>query len=205
MAGRVAFVGSAPASSRMSTSAQSSSQAAATRPIRHGSRKTGRSDRVVAEARARSGALEESGRRGDRRRAAQAVGLPGRPPLSAAGRDSRRTDRRVAAGAVFQRRRLLPDRPVAGARARSCSSRTIAAAPDTARSSDRSTCAISASATRGTCLSGIDHLVAARPGRSRSRRRDGLEPGRLHLGVSDDEARRSLQGRSRSVPASRTG
>ena len=67
-----------------------------------------RADRGVAETFARGGPLEEPGRRGDRGRAAQAGGFPGRPPLSVAGRDSRRADRHLAAGAVRQRQ-LLPD------------------------------------------------------------------------------------------------
>ena len=54
-------------------------------------------------------------------------------------------------------------------------------------------------------LSGIDHLVAAGPGRSRSRRRDGVEPGRLHLGVPHHAGTRIASRRSRSAPASRTG
>ncbi len=42
-------------------------------------------------------------------------------------------------------------------------------------------------------------------GRCQPRRRNGLEPGRLHLGVPDHPRQRPVQGRSRSAPASRTG
>ena len=148
----------------------------------------------MAEARPRSGAVEESGRRGDRGCPPQARRFPGRPPLSAARRDPRRTDRRVAAGAIFELRRLLPDRSVAGqgragARAELSRQRRIRrSVPIAERAQPR----------HRRCLGrlvGDRSSRRHRPGRSRSRWRDGLEPGRLHLGVSHHEARRPLQGR----------
>ena len=93
-----------------------------------------RADRGVAETLARSDSVEEPGRRRDRGRAAQARGFPGRPPLSVAGRHSRRADGDLASGAVRERHaRTRLTRSCR--RARSSSSRTIAAAPATARSS----------------------------------------------------------------------
>ena len=44
-------------------------------------------------------------------------------------------------------------------------------------------------------VSGVDSSGQAGPGRRGPRRRDGLEPGRLHLRVSDDTRQRAVQGR----------
>ena len=162
-----------------------------------------RADRVVAEARARSGALEEPGRRGDRRRAAQAGRLPGRAALSPADRHSRRTDRRVAAGALWQRR-LLPDRRVpgegrAGARAELPRQRRLRRdVPLAERQEPRHRRRVGRAV-------GHRRAGAAGPGRQGSRRQHGLEPGRLHLGVPDHAATPIASRRCRSAPASPTG
>ena len=102
-------------------------------------------------------------------------------------------DRHVAADAVHQLRRLLPDRRVpgpgrAGARAELPRQRRLRReVPRPQRPQPRH---------RRRLGRALRHRPPGRAGtgRSRPRRRHGLEPGRLHLGVPHHAACRSLQG-----------
>ena len=136
--------------------------------------------------------LEEPGRRGDRGRAAQAGRLPGRARSIRCSSSS--TAARPASSRPTPFTSTSTIRSTLGREARSSSSRTIAAAPgygEKFRSLNVRNLGI------GDAWDvAVRHRLTDRAGhgRCRPRRHHGLEPGRLHFGVSHDARQRALQG-----------
>ncbi len=136
--------------------------------------------------------MEEPGWRGDRRRAAQAARLRSLAQISAARGDPRRPDRCVARRAVHEHD--LPGRRMGAARrprARTELPRQRGLRreiPVPQRSQSRC---------RRRLGRPLGRRLADRQGlrRSGQGRNDGVEPGRVHLRVSHDARRGSLQGR----------
>ncbi len=150
-----------------------------------------RADRELDDQHARGRLVEEPGRRHDRRGPAQAGRLRSGAEVPAARRHPRRTDRRVARRPVHELdlsdRRLGAARRARARAELSRQRRLRREVPGAERPQPRHRRCV------GRCV-GRRFADRQGHGRSSARRHDGLEPGRLHLGVPRHARCGALQG-----------